>query len=141
MTIALVDDRILSSILRGTPPRSLRRFEPATTGYWYVRLCQAVLGASSRTGALSGPFADLPHRLRDRGLAVVTELPDDIALVSLRDLAPLIGRLRRRHALNILGMEALAAAVHLPAEVFLSAPSPHLQAALDEEGRRWHLVA
>ena len=53
---------------------------------------------------------------------------------SLRTLAPLMGGLRRRHALNVLGTEALAAALHLDAGVFLSAPSPRLEQALRVEG-------
>ena len=62
------------------------------------------------------------------------ELPDDIGLESLRTLGPLIGHLRRRHQLNILGMEALAAAVHLQAGVYLSVASPRLEEALQIEG-------
>ena len=57
--------------------------------------------------------------------------------LSLRHLAPEIGRLRGRHSLNILGMEVLAAALGLEAVVFLSAPSPRLEAALHAEHRRW----
>jgi hypothetical protein len=140
VTVALVDDRILGAVLRGASPHPLRDFDLATTGYWYVRLCQAVLRGTDRPGVLSKPFSDLPERLQDRGLAMVTRLPEGIDLISLRNLAPLMGRLRQHHALNVLGMEALAAAVHLPAEVFLSAPSPRLQAALDEERKRWHLI-
>jgi hypothetical protein len=64
------------------------------------------------------------------------ELPDQIGLVSLRELAPLIGQLRKRHDLNILGIEILAAAIHLEADVYLSAPSPRLQEALTRESRR-----
>jgi hypothetical protein len=84
---------------------------------------------------LSGPFADLPDELRERAVAAVIELPDAVGLVSLRELGPVIGRLRRRHPLNILGMEALAAATYLSADVYLSAPSPRLQQALEVEGR------
>jgi hypothetical protein len=68
------------------------------------------------------------------------ELPDRIGLVSLRELAPVIGQLRNRHDLNILGMEVLAAAVHLEAEVYLSAPSPRLQEALVRESRHARIV-
>jgi len=57
-------------------------------------------------------------------------LPDDVGLVSLRDIGPLIGQLRVSHQLNLLGAEALAAAVHLGAEVHLSVRSPALEAAL-----------
>ncbi len=63
------------------------------------------------------------------------ELPDSIGLLSLRELAPLIGQQRQRHDLNILGMEALAAAIQLSADVYLSTGSPRLEAALQAEGR------
>ena len=133
MSTALIDDQILGAVLRGSTPRALRRFDLATTGYWYVRLCQAVLGTAGR-GALSAPFADLPAALRERAVAAVLELPKEISLLSLRELAPDIGRLRQRHTLNILGSEALAAAIRLEADVILATPSPRLQAALDDEG-------
>lgn len=68
------------------------------------------------------------------------ELPEDVGLVSLRNLAPLIGQLRRRHDLNMLGMEVLSASIHLEGDVYLSAPSPRLQDALDHEGRRAEVV-
>ena len=67
-------------------------------------------------------------------------LPDEIGLVSLRTLGPLTGRLRCYHKLNALGIEALAAAVHLDAEVFLTSPSPRLQESLKVEGMRVQIV-
>jgi hypothetical protein len=133
MTIALIDDQLLSSVLRGKVPRVLASMELCTTGYWYVRLCQAVVSATERTGALSRPFSELPLDLRERAVRALLELPEDIGLVSLRDLAPLIGQLRRDHQLNILGMEALAAAKRLGADVHLSARSPMLEKALRRE--------
>jgi len=137
--IQLVDDQLLGRILRGDPaPQS--RAEIFTTGYWYVRLCQAVLGASERTGVLSGPFAALPVEARERATHGLLELPDAIGLLSLRELGPSIGQLRSRHHLNILGTEVLAAATRLEAAVFLSAPSPRLQAALEAEDRPVTLV-
>jgi len=72
---------------------------------------------------------------------VVLELPQEIGLVSLRQLAPVIGRLRARHQLNILGMEALAAAVFLDAAVALSARSPRLEDALTAEGRPFEMYS
>jgi hypothetical protein len=128
----LVDDQHLGRLLRGDPPPV-----PGpvfTTGYWYVRLCQAVLVAGERTGTLSRPFDALPPDRRARAVAAVLELPASIGLLSLRTLAPLIAELRGRHGLNILGVEALAAAVHLGADVYLSAPSPGLEEALRAEG-------
>lgn len=131
----LVDDQILSRILRGcSPPK--RRAPVFTTGYWYMRLCQAVLGAADRTGVLSGPSSMLPTEARSRAMRALLELPDSIGLVSLRELGPLIGHHRQHHELNILGMEALAAAIYLDADVYLSATSPRLEAALRREGVR-----
>ncbi len=130
----LVDDQLLGRILRGA--RAPRPGHPVfTTGYWYVRLCQAVLGAADRTGVLSGPFAALPRAARERAMRGLLELPDSIGLLSLRQLGPVVGQLRQRHNLNILGMEALAAAVLLNADVHLSASSPRLEDALRAEQR------
>ena len=94
-----------------------------------------MLGASERAGALSGPFDSLPDAARARAIEGLLALPSSIGLLSLRDLGPLIGQLRTRHNLNILGMEVLAAASRLEADVFLSAPSPRLLEALEAEGR------
>lgn len=83
---------------------------------------------------LSGPLAALPEPFRENALRAVLELPDAIGLLGLRELGPRIGQLRGRHALNILSIEAVAAAVHLQATVFLSVSSPRLEAALRAEG-------
>lgn len=133
--IHLVDDQRLSQILRGADRPDLEG-DLFTTGYWYVRLCQAVVAAADRTGVLSEPFAALPPPQRERAVQSLIELPESIGLLGLRTLAPTIGTLRRRHDLNILGMEVLAAAVHLGADVHLSAASPRLEAALEREERR-----
>ncbi|MFN3219445.1 MAG: hypothetical protein ACE367_23390 [Acidimicrobiales bacterium] len=131
--IRLVDDQHLGAILRGDPTAHSDG-QVFTTGYWYVRLCQAVVTATSQPDRLSGPFLDLPEPLRSRAIDALLVLPESIGLLSLRDLGPSIGWLRERHQLNILGMEALAAAVHLDAVVQLSARSPKLEAALEAEG-------
>ncbi len=137
--IQLIDDQLLGAVLRGrTPPH--RAADVYTTGYWYVRLCQAVLASNKQSGTLSAPFTSLPGPIRDRAIQALLELPDQIGLVSLRELAPAIGQLRNRHDLNVLGMEALAAAVHLEADLYLSAPSPLLQEALMRESRRARIV-
>lgn len=135
--IWLIDDHHLSTVLRGRPlPDPVSPTDTlATTGYWYVRLCQAVLGAIDRPGALSGPFLELPDEEQQRAIDALLELPDDIELASLRDLGPTIGRLRQHHQLNVLSNEALAAAIHLDASVLLSTPSPKLQASLTTESR------
>jgi hypothetical protein len=135
----LIDDQLLGAVLLGASAPG-GRSGIHTTGHWYVRLCQAVIGAEDRTGVLSKPFASLATDAREHALNVLIELPEEIGLVSLRELAPIIGQLRRRHDLNILAMEALAAAVYLKAEVFLSAESPKLVAALEQEGRSVEIV-
>ena len=137
----LVDDQVLGRILRGEAPveipPSAHRF---TTGCWYVRLCQAVLGNPSHPGTLSRPFAGLPAELRHRARRALVELPDEIGLVSLWVLGPRVGELRTDHRLNLLGAEVVAAAIHLEALVVLTAASPLLTAALDHEGRTWVMV-
>lgn len=135
----LIDDQLLGELLRGAdPPRP--REVVCTTGYWYYRLCQAVLGASERAGVLSHPFAGSAPAIRERAVQRLRELPDDIGLISLITLASLMAHLRRRHRLNVLGLEVLAAAVHLEASVFLSVPSPRLEDALRAEGLRVEVV-
>lgn len=131
----LVDDQLLSTVLRGDslPDRLATGQEIYTTGYWYVRLCQAALGVADRPGVLSAPFIALPPRRRAQALAAVLELPEEIGMLSLRELGPVIAALRGRYQLNILSMEALAAAVHLEATVGLSARSPRLEEALVAE--------
>ena len=133
MTVALIDDQLLGQVLRGRTPRPLAAKELFTTGHWYVRLCQAVLRSDERTGVVSRPFADLSPELRERARNAVLELPSGIGLISLRELAPTIATLRERHHLNILGIEAVAAATHLGAKVYLSAPSPLLEDAIRHE--------
>ena len=134
----IIDDQLLGAVLRGeTPPQA--RSDVFTTGYFYVRLCQAVL-SSAVNGALSTPFASLPAATREQALREVMQLPDGIGLVSLRELAPLIGQLRAQHDLNILGMEVLASAIHLEADVYLSVPSPRLEESLRRESRHVEVV-
>ena len=132
----LIDDQRLGQLLRAGEHDV--DVEVSTTGYWYVRLCLAVLASNARGGVLSAPFAALPAEMRDHAIRSLLELPAHIGLVSLRDLAPLIGQLRARHQLNILGMEALAAAVYLATRdsvtVQLTARSPKLEEALRSEG-------
>lgn len=139
----LLDDQLLGIVLRGDELPAPLSSDPtiATTGYWYVRLCQAVLGVAERTGTLSGPFITLPSGRREQAIAAALELPEEIGLVSLRELGPVIGRLRARHQLNILSVEALAAAVYLNATVALSVSSPRLEDAMRAEGVSFQIVA
>lgn len=130
--ITLVDDRTLSRLLRGVISIDGDIY---TTGLWYVRLCQAVLSSTRPpAGKLSKPIADLPSPERDAAIRALVRLPEDIGLLSLRHLGPTIAELRNRHQLNLLAIEALAAAKVLGATVHLTTDSPRLEAALYEEG-------
>ena len=136
----LVDDRLLATLLAGGDPPRPQEPVGHTTGYWYVRLCRAVLSSAGPSDVLSASFAALPPATRTQAMQALLELPEEIGLESLRTLAPLIGHLHQRHRLNALGIEVLAAAVHLQADVYLSAPSPRLEEALRAEHRHVELV-
>lgn len=138
MTAVLIDDQALSRVFRG----DLVIDEPIyTTGLWYLRLCQAVVAANRpSTGRLSGPIAALPAPARKAAIAAVLALPNHVGLLSLRDLGPAIAGLRETHRLNLLSIEALAAAKELNASVLLTTASPRLEAALKHEGLTVTLV-
>lgn len=132
----LIDDTHLSSVLRGEP---FETDEPLfTTGLWYLRLCQAVLTANRpTTGRLAAPIVSLPASQQMAAIKALVELPDQIGLLSLREVGPTMAEFRGRHQLNLLGLEALAAARVLDASVILSADSPLLEASLDLERISW----
>ena len=70
-------------------------------------------------------------------LGALADLPDAIALVSLRTLGWPMGQLVHAGArLNLLSLEALAAATHLSAEICLAAADDNapLRAGADDAG-------
>ena len=127
----VVDDRMLRSILMAEPEAPLRRLRrdhaTATTSCWLYRLCQAVADPLM-SGSLSGPVAALPQPRRLAIMKQLVRLPDDVALVSWRDIAWPMGELVQRHRLNLLALEAIAVARHLDATLVLgrAAASPLL---------------
>ena len=138
----LIDDQVLAAHLRGTGVLPSAQQGVFTTGYWYVRLCLAV--ARKAGGSLSGPFAVLAEAHRQRAVSAVLHLPDEIDMLGLRTLGPLIGELAERHdPMNILTREALASAVHLKATVLMAKgnDNPALHSALAAENLRAELVA
>ncbi len=142
----LLDDRLLlDHLLDGgsTRLRTLcRRRTVATTGLWYYRLCHAIR-SDVIVGALSGPFLTAPNDVRSRAIAALVRLPDNVDLVSLRDLAPKMAELVQRHRLNALSLEALAAALSLGADLAMAARSenPSLFEAARSERLQVHIVA
>jgi len=135
----LIDDRLLVAHLTGDPVLG-RRSEARlnTTSYWYHRACRAaVLGAG---GKLSGPFRKLDPRHQSHAIASMLQLPDEVGLPAPRDLVPVMVAVSGRHAqLNLLNVEATAAARALDATVLLSRPAAQgvLPEVLDSEGIRW----
>lgn len=121
--VLLVDDRLLLSILLDSPSpglRRLRRRRPVyTSGLWYYRLCHAVR-SDTVIGALSGPLQAAPPTVRAAVATSLVALPDDIGLLGLRDLAPVMAELVEHHRLNAMSLEALAAATFLPADLAIA---------------------
>jgi hypothetical protein len=113
-----------------------------TTTYWYYRACRAaVLGAGGR---LSGPFRELQLLEQERAISAMLQLPEDIRLPDTRQLVPLMVEIAGRHPkLNLLNLEAVAAARALSAIIWLSpeTASGVLPAVLDDELLAWETVS
>jgi hypothetical protein len=136
--VVLLDDRLLVEELLVGLDRGRRRPSLFTTSYWYYRACRAaVIGAG---GHLSGPFERLGAEEQERAILSLLELREDIGLPDARVTVPVMADLARRHPqLNLLNLEAAAAALVLGAEVWLSeeASKGVLPAVLDAEGTSW----
>ncbi len=117
----LVDDHILLALFLGRQPSDLRPDGGAisTTGLWYHRLCRA-LAIDTVTGAMSQSLGRVDAALGTAAVGAVIELPEEIGLVSLRTLGwPMSLLLANGSRLNLLSLEALAAAKALGAEICL----------------------
>jgi hypothetical protein len=115
----LLDDHLLRDWMVG-PDRALRRRVGrealATTNLWYARLCKSA--ARSAGGALLG---DLQLEERQALVGALVQLPRDITVVPMRELAWRMGVLVAEQAgLSTLGSEAVAAAEALGARLLAS---------------------
>ena len=139
-SVQLIDDRLLVGHLLSQEPRHEGRV--ATTSLWYYRACRAsVLGAG---GQLSGPFARLGRDHQHAAIRRLLELTEDIELPDPRRIVPAMARLAERHPkLNLLNLQAVAAAQSLGATVLLSprATLGVLPGVLESEEIRWQEVA
>lgn len=136
--VVLVDDHLLLRTLLGREPDDLRTSEQrlATTGLWYHRLCRA-LNETTVLGSLSRQLGTPTDDVAGAAISAVVELPADIELRSLRDLGWAMGALvATRIRLNLLSLEAIAAAEALEAEICLAAAdeNPPLLAAAKQRG-------
>ena len=130
----LVDDQTVSGLIReeiGWPDDRV-----FTTGYWYLRLCQAVVRGAG--GVLSRPLMSLPPNRREIALRAVLELPERIEMLNWREVAPVMaGQLDGPgRGLNLLSREALAVATVLQATVVMAVGNENhlLRAALGQVG-------
>jgi hypothetical protein len=135
----LLDDRLLVAHLTGTSVLGRRsRAHLATTTYWYFRACRAAVAGG--TGQLSGPFAGLPAEQQGRAITAMLQLPEEIGLPPPRELVPAMVDVATRHPrLNVMNVEAVAAARVLEARVLLSPASAAgvVTPVLEAEGIRW----
>jgi hypothetical protein len=141
-TVALIDDWLLVARVVGVPLRLPRQAMLSTTSYWYYRACRAAVSGTS--GHLSGPFTALDPARQVTAVQAILELTEDVALPDPRPLVPEMVRVHGRHPrLNLLNLEATAAARLLGARVLLSPPSAAgvLPDVLNDEGVTWDTVS
>jgi hypothetical protein len=138
----LLDDRLLiEELLVGLAWGRRRRPDLSTTSYWYFRGCRAAVAGAG--GHLSGPFRQLGAAQQERAILSLLQLRDDIGLPDPRAVAPVMAELSRTHPqLNLLNLEAGAAALVLGAVVWLSprAATGVLPEVLDAAGIAWEAV-
>jgi len=140
----VIDDHLLLRILLNEEPPDLRRpgAQVFTTGLWYHRLCRAV-GSRAVTGSLSRSLGRADQAVATSAVRAATALPDSIGLLSLRQLAwPMARLLDGGVRLNLMSLEALAAAEHQGAELCLAAidENPQLLAAAIARGTPARLI-
>lgn len=122
MRVVLVDDHLLLRILLDDEPPRLRPRPAriATTGLWYHRLCRALTDRAV-VGSLSRRLGAVTDDVAAAALAAVIDLPDTVELLSLRALGwPMAELVHAQGRLNLLSLEALAAARHLGADICLA---------------------
>ena len=140
----VVDDHLLLGILLDVEPSDLRPrgAQVFTTGLWYHRLCRSVNDHFVR-GVFSQALGEVDDVVADGAIEALTRLPETIALRSLRDLAwPMARLLDEGVRLNLMSLEALAAAEQLGAELCLAAvhENPPLLAAAAVRGTPIRLI-
>ena len=126
----VIDDQLLLAVLSDTASAamsaSVAHGEVFTTGSWYYRLGCAV-AAGTGTGSLSGRFQALEDSVRRRVMASLEDLPDEIGLLSLRIVVPVMQALTVTRPLNFLNAEALGAALLLDASLVVTVDAPLLR--------------
>jgi hypothetical protein len=116
----------------------------ATAGLWLFRLCSS-LADPEVAGRLSAPVAGLPARVQDRFRALITEVPDEIEVLPMRDLSTSMALLQHHHRSEGRSMSAamagaLAAAHRLGAGIAVSTTDvgPNLRDSAIADGITFH---
>jgi hypothetical protein len=145
----VVDDHILRDLLAGERSPDLDGLASegvATTGLWLFRLYSSFADPIV-SGALSGPVSALPADVQARFRSQLSTLPDDIEVLSLRELSWSMAELQQRHreagrAMSAAMVEALAAAHRLDAAIAVSRDDigPNLRAASQADGVAFHTL-
>ncbi len=135
MTRAVLDDHLLRDLLSGDLSGGLTKVlsthEPATTNLYLYRLSRSAIASAG--GALTGSWSAAD---RERLALVLLELPQDIEVVPMRDLAFRMAQLAGAHRLSTLGAEAVAATEHFGGTlcVWSGDDGPGIRAAVTEVG-------
>ena len=139
----VIDDQLLLALLSDTAPddmtAAVTNGEVFTTGSWYYRLGRAVT-AGTGTGALSGRFQALDDSVRQRVMASLEDLPDQIGLLSLRVVVPVMQALAVTRPVNFLNAEALGAALLLDASIAVTVDAPLLRAGASDLSVSYRLI-
>ena len=125
----IVDDHLLLQILLNEEPLNFRAAGARifTTGLWYHRLCRAV-SIPEVTGAMSRRLGRADPVVAASAARAITTLPENIGFMSLRELAwPMAQLLQDGVRLNLMSLEALAAAERQRAELCLAAADENPQ--------------
>ncbi len=136
-TVVLDDRLLIEELLVGLSPAGAAFH---TTASWYFRACRAAVAGAG--GHLSGPFGALGPEDQGRAIGSLLTLRDDIGLPDPRQTVPVMAGVAARHPrLNLLNLEAVAAAVTLGARIWLSEPAAAgiLPGVLEAEQVPWEV--
>jgi len=138
---AILDDHLLRDLLADDISDELAEIlaehEPATTNFYYLRLCKSVVTA--RGGSLVGSW---PIERRVALGRTLVALPESLTIVPLRVLAYRMAELPDTHRVSNLGAEAVAAAQHLnaPLCVWTGDDGPNIRDAVTSLGGSYRTV-
>jgi len=145
----LIDDHLLRDVLTSRRPPDLGGLSPdgvATTSLWLFRLCSSWADPKVRR-KLSSPVGGLPPSFQAAFRSRLVSLPDEIEVLSSRELAWSMAELSVRHRaygrdLPVTMAEALAAAWRLRGGIAVCGADvdPNLKAAARADGIEFHTL-